>query len=181
MCFCIDGRWVYLMCVAAGMCISSPRSPPWWPRIQNVTPWWRKQPQRRPVKQLQPEVKSSNVSIQAVRLEPLTVRPFSLQIWTISILGFLFKRLTFLAFSWASVDVITPHTEIPECQRFPGLRCKALSYVHPNIHSSSLESVEVRKFKARRVSLPWNDNCEFVFFFFSKGRGSCRESAVVKI
>lgn len=86
-----------------------------------------------------------------------------------SILGFLFKRLTFLAFSWASVHVITPHTEIPECQRFPGLRSKALSYVHPNIHSSSLESVEVCKFKARRVLLPWNDNCEFVFFFFLRG------------
>lgn len=34
-------------------------------------------------------------------------------------------------------------------------------------HSFPLESVEVCKFKAHRVLLPWNDNCEFVSFFFS--------------
>lgn len=100
----------------------------------------------------------------------LTVRPFSLQIWTISIVGFPLKRLTFLPYSSASVNAVTPHTEIPECQRFPGLRSTALSYVHPNIHLFSLESVEVCKFNACRVLLPWNDNCEFVFFLQREGK-----------
>lgn len=47
---------------------------------------------------------------------------------------------------------------------------RALSYAHPNIwrhrQTDTRSSVEVCKLKACRVFFPWNDNCDFVFFFF---------------
>lgn len=100
-----------------------------------------------------------------------TVRPFFVvfffqQIWTFSIVGFLFKRLTFLPYSWASANVITPHTEIPECQRFPRLRSTPLSYVHPKAHAQYLQDLKFASLKHEGFCCLGMICLFFVFFWF---------------